>query len=297
MKKHPFSFTWLGIEPRSADPAGRGIGSARSDRKTVVWLLGLTGLTAAVFWLPPSGRGAAADGLPVVPAMISAPGPPASASSAVFSISESAAHSDAASGSERGTAMVSGALQNPVPGGGAGAAAHISAISNTASTAAHGAADPDLADEPFPVYVCGAVRHPRVLQVSAGMVLDDLVRQCGGLTETADAAAVNLAMAVTPNSRIYIPSVGEAPQTGIPADSGRAAEAAVRPAGPEAGVNLNTADMHQLCSLPGVGERTAERILADRARNGPFAAVEDLMRVPGIKAGKLESLRPLVFVN
>lgn len=285
MKKHLFSFAWLGIEPRSAEASGRGIGSARLDRKTVIWLLGLTGLTAAVFLLPPSGHNAAADALPTISA---ASGSPASTASTAFSFSESAGHSDPAADPERGASMNSKSPADSVPGRGA----------RTSSPAAPDAADQDPnADESFPVYVCGAVRHPQVLRVSAGMVLDDLVQQCGGLTETADAAAVNLAMAVKPNSRIYIPNVGESPQDAAGPNSDTAAAADSRSDGPGGGINLNTADLQQLCSLPGIGARTAERILADRARNGPFTDVEDLARVPGIKSGKLEVLRPLVFVD
>ena len=47
-------------------------------------------------------------------------------------------------------------------------------------------------------------------------------------------------------------------------------------------VDLNTADAAGLCTLPGVGERRAEAILAYRAEHGPFAQVEDVMQVPGI---------------
>ena len=47
-------------------------------------------------------------------------------------------------------------------------------------------------------------------------------------------------------------------------------------------VDLNTADASALCTLPGIGKRKAEAILAYRAENGPFIRVEDAAQVPGI---------------
>ncbi len=59
-------------------------------------------------------------------------------------------------------------------------------------------------------------------------------------------------------------------------------------------VNINTADVAQLDTLPGVGPSTAEKIVADREANGPFATPEDLMRVSGIGEKRLEELRDLI---
>ena len=59
-------------------------------------------------------------------------------------------------------------------------------------------------------------------------------------------------------------------------------------------VNLNTADAAALDTLPRIGPALAERILAWREKNGPFASVEDLLDVPGIGDAILEGLRDLV---
>jgi competence protein ComEA len=47
-------------------------------------------------------------------------------------------------------------------------------------------------------------------------------------------------------------------------------------------VNLNTASAAQLESLPGIGARTAARIIEYRQKNGAFKKVEELMNVKGI---------------
>jgi competence ComEA-like helix-hairpin-helix protein len=65
------------------------------------------------------------------------------------------------------------------------------------------------------------------------------------------------------------------------------------PAGP---IDLNTASVEELRTLPGVGPVLAARIVAEREKK-PFAKVEDLRRVSGIGPKKLEAIRPLVTVG
>ena len=62
-------------------------------------------------------------------------------------------------------------------------------------------------------------------------------------------------------------------------------------------VCLNTAAKEELLALPGVGEKTAERILAYRDTYGKFVTVEQLLDVEGIGEGLLEQLRPYVYVE
>lgn len=62
-------------------------------------------------------------------------------------------------------------------------------------------------------------------------------------------------------------------------------------------LDLNTASVEQLMQLPGVGQTTAERIVAYRERYGRFVTVEQLLDVQGIGQGLLSQLRDLVTVN
>jgi competence protein ComEA len=61
-------------------------------------------------------------------------------------------------------------------------------------------------------------------------------------------------------------------------------------------INLNTASVAQLETLPGIGRSTAERILEYRQKNGSFKKVEDLMNVRGVGEKSFLKLKPLVTV-
>lgn len=60
-------------------------------------------------------------------------------------------------------------------------------------------------------------------------------------------------------------------------------------------VDINQADVHDLILLPGVGEKTAGKIIAERELNGAYSSVNDLVRVRGIGAKKVEALRDHVL--
>lgn len=136
------------------------------------------------------------------------------------------------------------------------------------------------------VYVCGQVRNPGVFSLAAGSRINDALNLAGGFEDEADIAAVNLAAPIVDGMKIYIPKVGE---VFIEAGAGQNAEGAK--------VDINKADVTQLCTLPGIGESRAKDIVAYRDRNGRFQKPEDLMKVSGIKESTYQKLEEYIVVG
>lgn len=139
------------------------------------------------------------------------------------------------------------------------------------------------------VHVGGAVRRPGLYGLPQGARVDDAVRAAGGTLEDADLDALNLAARVKDGEKVLVPTEqGEAEAQAGAAEAGGAAQGGL--------MNLNTATVADLETLPGIGPALAQRILDYRERNGGFRAVEDLLEVPGIGAKKFEELREHVTV-
>jgi competence protein ComEA len=105
-------------------------------------------------------------------------------------------------------------------------------------------------------------------------------------------------VAPEPKPRASGPIVTELPAAPVPAVAPVRAEsppsAAPVAEAPGAKINVNTASLAELETLPGVGPKLAQRILDDRARNGNYKTLKDLDRVSGIGTKTLERLAPLV---
>jgi competence protein ComEA len=137
------------------------------------------------------------------------------------------------------------------------------------------------------VDVVGAVRRPGLYRLAQGSRIADAVARAGGATGKADLAQVNLAAPLADGEQVIVPSRGGAPG---PASGGGAAV----PGAPAAPVQLSTATLEQLDTLPGVGPVTAQKILDYREKHGAFSSVDALDAVPGIGPKRLEQLRDLV---
>ena len=62
-------------------------------------------------------------------------------------------------------------------------------------------------------------------------------------------------------------------------------------------VDLNSAGLEELCSLPGVGEKKAQAILDYREEHGPFSGIEELDQVDGISAKSIEAWRSRLYIE
>jgi competence protein ComEA len=154
-----------------------------------------------------------------------------------------------------------------------------------------GTAKPELV-----VQAAGAVVRPGVYRLVSGSRVVDLVAAAGGLTADADADRVNLASPLSDGARVYLPRRGETIPLGPVSDGGSTGGAASSPSTLAPPLDLNTATVAQLDTLPGVGPATAAAIIDHRQRHGPFRSVDELAQVRGIGAAKLAQLRDLVHV-
>lgn len=144
------------------------------------------------------------------------------------------------------------------------------------------------------VDVTGAVVAPTVARLPAGSRVDDAVLAAGGYAEDADLSAINRAALLVDGQKVHVPRVGEASAA---EEGGYSFGQDVSAASDGSGlVNINTADASALDALPGVGPATAEAIIKDREENGPFASIEDIMRVSGIGEKKFENLKDAICV-
>jgi len=144
------------------------------------------------------------------------------------------------------------------------------------------------------IHVAGAVSAPGVYELPDGARVNDALKAAGGALGSAAVDTLNLARILTDGEQVYVPTQDEIAEGA----AGPGMSAAAAPSSGAAGVvNLNTASVAELDALPGIGPSTAQKIVDDRAANGPFGTVDDLMRVSGIGAAKLDSLREYVTVK
>lgn len=144
------------------------------------------------------------------------------------------------------------------------------------------------------VEVKGQVKRPGIYKLVADMRIKDAIQLAGGVTTNGDLKAINQAQKITDEMVVYIPKFGEiveginnALQATDMHDKTQPNKAAL--------VNINQASESELMSLPGVGQKRAQDIIAYREMT-PFKAVTDLGKVSGVGPKMLDKLSPMVTV-
>ena len=168
-------------------------------------------------------------------------------------------------------------------------------------------ASPALQVSRITVYVSGEVAKPGVYVLLPTARMIDAVQAAGGATSAADLVVVNLAAPLVDAAQVFIPRIGSIPRVKLPRPhaginlptAGSAVGGAVGGTSATAVpgiVDLNSASLSDLDSLPGVGPSTAQAIIDYRVTNGPYASVDDLLNVRGIGPSKLAAMRARVRV-
>ena len=139
------------------------------------------------------------------------------------------------------------------------------------------------------VHVCGAVKRPGVYELNADARVCDAIKAAKGLKKKAADTDVNQAQKVSDGEQIYIPyrshnateeSVGS---TNVTNDT-------------DGRINLNSATLEELTTLPGIGDAKAASILAYREEHGSFASIEEIKNISGIKDGVYTKIEAYITV-
>ena len=160
------------------------------------------------------------------------------------------------------------------------------------------------------VHICGAVSAPGVYELPAGSRIIDAVEAGGGFLPEADEACCNLAEEIVDGCQIYIMTKTEScadgqteKKAGIqtsPDSDMQTTDRNVRSNSATALenglVNLNTADVAALMTLPGIGESRAKAIISYREQQGAFTKIEDIMKISGIKQAAFSKIKDKITV-
>ena len=150
------------------------------------------------------------------------------------------------------------------------------------------------------VDVCGAVMNPGVYELDGSSRVFQAIEAAGGFLPEAAQTCVNQAGILADGQQLYILTQEEMEQQDL--KPGETVTAQNNPSGTDLNrqdsrVNINTADESQLTTLTGIGATRAKAIIAYREENGPFAAIEDIMNVQGIKEGTFAKIKDEIVVG
>jgi len=151
---------------------------------------------------------------------------------------------------------------------------------------------PLVVDDPaiIVVHIVGEVMNPGVFELTEGARVDDVLQMAGGKTENADLTRINLAALLRDAMQVIVPAIGDDIYEVFIFDE----TYSVQTNGP---VNINTATVMELQTLPGIGPVLAANIVDFREINGAFSSVDELINVALIGQTTLDRLRGLVTVE
>jgi len=157
---------------------------------------------------------------------------------------------------------------------------------------------------PILVHVLGAVAQPGIYSLPTKSRVQDAIEAAGGLLPMANAQALNLAAFLQDAEQVVVPTQVPSPS---PTQAYSNPQSAPQPSQdnqpppPKSTttvlININTASIEELDTLPGIGPVTAEKIIAYREEHGPFPTIEAILDVSGIGPVKFEGMKDLITVG
>ena len=132
------------------------------------------------------------------------------------------------------------------------------------------------------IHVAGKVKRPDVYPLLAGSRVSDAIKAAGGANKGVDLGDINLARVLIDGEQVYVGYVAKVSSSSSKSSKTRFTGV----------INVNRATKAEFDSLTGIGPVIASRIINYRSANGPFLALDDLLKVSGIGSTTLERIRP-----
>ena len=132
------------------------------------------------------------------------------------------------------------------------------------------------------IHVAGKVKRPDVYPLLAGSRVSDAIKAAGGAQKGVDLSDINLARVFVDGEQVYVGYVAKVSSSSSKSSKTRFTGV----------INVNRATKAEFDSLTGIGPVLASRIINYRSANGPFLALDDLLKVSGIGSKTLERIRP-----
>ncbi|HLO32505.1 MAG TPA: helix-hairpin-helix domain-containing protein [Anaerolineales bacterium] len=149
---------------------------------------------------------------------------------------------------------------------------------------------PAPTEKPLIVYITGAVPRPGVYALPKDARVQDAISAAGGFLAEAEKSQINLAALLEDGEKLDVPYIeGGSPVLATPGPTIEAVTTEL--------ININTASIAELDTLPGIGPTTAQKVIDYREQNGPFVNTEDIINVSGIGPGTYERIKDLITVG
>lgn len=153
----------------------------------------------------------------------------------------------------------------------------------------------NISSKEITVYVSGEIKKPGIVKLKDGDRLAAAVEKLGGTTKKADLNQVNLAIKVEDEQHYIIPKIGEnVNEESVDDEKISKGSMSDNSSQKSSKININTATIEELDTLPGVGEATANKIVNHRSENGEFKSIEEIKNVNGIGDKKFEDMKELI---
>lgn len=152
----------------------------------------------------------------------------------------------------------------------------------------------------------GAIKKPGVYNLEKGKIVEDLIKIAGGINDTADsgkiATDINRAEILSDGQKVFIPTKSNISSSnqqiaGNSISSNNQLSSSQSSGSNTTGkININTANLSQLDSLPGIGPTYAQRIIDYRNQNNKFKTIEEIKNIKGIGDKTFEKFKDLISI-